>query len=40
MLMTMEATNALPNESMTSPTWKIPLASHAAMYSMSVFTTR
>ena len=40
MLMTMDATNALPNVAMSMPTWKIPLASHAATYSMSVFTTR
>lgn len=40
MLMTMDATNALPNVAMSMPTWKIPLASHAATYSMSAFTTR
>ena len=31
MLMTMEATKALPKVAMSMPTWKMPLASHAAM---------
>ena len=31
MLMTMEATKALPNVAMANPTWKMPFASQAAM---------
>ena len=40
MLITMDATNALPKVAMANPTWKMPFASHAATYSKNVFTIR